>query len=344
MLMRHSLADTLKHYYITFAVTAVILLITLIAAGPAAVLPIITLAAIEMTFSFENAVINSQVLSHMAKIWQTVFLTVGIAVAVFGVRLVLPLVLVSTTTGHPVGTVLDQALHKPDIYAEHLHEAYPVIASFGGTFLLMVGLHFFSERKKVHWINKVEEPLSDFNQPWWVSIAGAVVAILASYLYFAPGQTRVLKAAVLGAVVFMAIRALTSVMTRQQEKSEKRHTHHSGLVWFLYLEVLDASFSFDGVIAAFAITKEVLLIAAGLGIGALYVRSITVHLLKQGTLAQYRYLVHGAHYAMTALAILLLISIRVDIPEAITGLLGLTIVGLSFVSSRRENRREAAKA
>ena len=75
---------------------------------------------------------------------------------------------------------------------------------------------------------------------------------------------------------------------------------------FLYLEVLDASFSFDGVIGAFAITNDIVLMALGLGIGAMYVRSLTVYLVRQGTLDDYVYLEHGAHYAIGALAVILL--------------------------------------
>ncbi|CAM5505348.1 hypothetical protein SALBM135S_04575 [Streptomyces alboniger] len=78
---------------------------------------------------------------------------------------------------------------------------------------------------------------------------------------------------------------------------------------FLYLEVLDASFSFDGVIGAFAVTNDIVLMALGLGIGAMYVRSLTVYLVRQGTLDDYVYLEHGAHYAIGALAVILLVTI-----------------------------------
>ena len=89
---------------------------------------------------------------------------------------------------------------------------------------------------------------------------------------------------------------------------------------FLYLEVLDASFSFDGVIGAFAITNDIVLMALGLGIGAMYVRSLTVYLVRQGTLDDYVYLEHGAHYAIGALAVILLVTIQYEINEVITGL------------------------
>ncbi len=328
----------LRHYYLAFAVTAIVLLVSGVLAGPDALLPIIALALIEMTFSFENAVLNSQVLGGMTKFWRTVFLTVGIAVAVFGVRLVLPLVMVSSTTNDSIGHVLQLALHEPEQYAEALHRAYPVIAAFGGVFLLMIGLRFFGEKKDVLWWNKVEAPLADFNQPWWVSIAGAILAVLFIYLFLARGDGRIVSAAIFGGITFMVIKFMSELLLRNQEKDLKSHrSHSSGFMQFVYLELLDASFSFDGVIAAFAITKDVLLIAAGLGIGAIYVRSMTMHLLEKGTLAQYRYLIHGAHYAILSLSVLLILSVRIHIPEILTGLLGLIIIGFSLQNSRNHN-------
>lgn len=337
----------LKHYYLAFIVTAVILLVSVFTSGPSALLPVIALALIEITFSFENAVLNSQVLGTMNKLWRTVFLTVGIAVAVFGVRLVLPLVMVSSTTGDSLRHVLNLALHNPDKYAEELHHAYPVIAAFGGVFLLMIGLRFFGERKEILWWNKVESKLADFNQPWWVSLGGAAVAVIFIWLFLSHGNKQIIVAAILGGVTFMVIKFISDLLLKSQSKqlknSKKQH-HSAGLIQFLYLELLDASFSFDGVIAAFAITKDVLLIAAGLGIGAIYVRSMTVHLLKKGTLAHYRYLIHGAHYAILSLSILLILSISIKIPELITGFLGLIIIAISVQSSRNYNKKDAAAA
>src|SRR5262249_23717551 len=88
-----------------------------------------------------------------------------------------------------------------------------------------------------------------------------------------------------------------------------------GLFTFLYLEVLDASFSFDGVVGAFAVTDMIFVIALGLGIGACYIRALTVYLVRKGTLAEYIYLEHGAHWAIGSLAILLFVTIRANIPD-----------------------------
>lgn len=332
----------IANYYFALTITGIIIIVTLIKGGIESVLPLLALAVIEITFSFENAVINSQVLSLLNKFWRTIFLTVGIAIAVFGVRLILPLVLVSSTTGLSVGHVLDLAMHDPDKYSHQLHQAYPIIASFGGVFLLMIGLRFFGEKKEVIWIDSLEARLAAFNQPWWITILGATVATSALYFIIAPGQANIVYAGLLGAMVFIIIKIIGTALVKSSLKNQAGSVKLVGMaafMQFMYLELLDASFSFDGVIAAFAITKSVLLISAGLGIGALFVRSITIHLLNHQTLEHYRYLIHGAHYAILSLAILLLISIRVTLPEAITGFIGLIIIGLSIQNSISYNRR-----
>jgi hypothetical protein len=108
---------------------------------------------------------------------------------------------------------------------------------------------------------------------------------------------------------------------------------------FLYLEVLDASFSFDGVVGAFAITNNLFIIMIGLGIGAMFVRSLTIMLVEKGTLSEFRYLEHGAFYAIGILAIIMFANTIFHIPEVITGLIGAAFIGLSLWSSIRYNQK-----
>ena len=103
--------------------------------------------------------------------------------------------------------------------------------------------------------------------------------------------------------------------------------------------MLDASFSFDGVVGAFAITDMIFVIALGLGIGACYIRALTVYLVRKGTLAEYVYLEHGAHWAIGALAVLLFVTIRVEGSRLVTGLIGVGFIGAALVSSIVRNRR-----
>lgn len=318
-----------------------VLIVASIYGGLSAVFPIMVLAILEITFSFENAVLNSQVLAKMNKIWQEVFLTVGIMIAVFGVRLLLPIVLVASTTNNTLREVLDLALHHPAEYAHSLELGYPTIAAFGGVFLLMIGLRFFGEDRKVKWLNSVEAPLGEFNQPWWVVAIGSSVAIGAIGFILAPGKPGPLIGAICGALSFIVIKGIGELLVHRKLDADENHisTGWHALTLFMYLELLDASFSFDGVVAAFVITKDIVLIASGLGIGALFVRSMTIHLLQRGTVNKFRYLLHGAHYAVFMLGILLLIGIKVHLPEIFTGTAGILIISVAIYSSYRHDKR-----
>src|SRR3989344_8149638 len=201
----------------------------------------------------------------------------------------------------------------------------------------MVGLRFFGEKRSVRWLNGLEAPLGEFNQPWWVSVVGALFAVSIIYTVLAPGDVKLALAGALGGATFLAVKLISQLLIGRESKSDHR-THRHGLSQFLYLELLDASFSFDSVIAAFAITKDIVLIIAGLAIGAVFVRSMTLQLLREGTLREYRYLVHGAHYAILALATLLLAGIKFDIPEAVAGVIGILIIATAFEASRRHNK------
>src|SRR5689334_10940546 len=126
------------------------------------------LMLVEITFSFDNAIINARVLATMSQFWQQMFITVGMLIAVFGMRLVFPIVLVMLTTGLGAGHVVDLALHNPEEYSKELERAHPLISAFGGMFLLMLGLAFFFDPgRNVRWIDVIERPLQRLGK-WWV--------------------------------------------------------------------------------------------------------------------------------------------------------------------------------
>lgn len=312
--------------------------------GPAAFFIALVLILVEITFSFENAIINAKVLATVSRFWQQIFITVGIFIAVIGMRLVFPILIVMITAGLPAGDVIGLALNEPEKYAHELHEAHIAIASFGGMFLLMLCLHFFFDTKrKIRWINVIEKPLQDMSR-WWLYTAVCVVVLsVISLLPWNPDQMETFKAGLVGIATYIIIHGLAELFTRRQEaKSASKgivvKTGIAGFMAFLYLEVLDASFSFDGVIGAFAVTKDVILIAIGLGIGALWVRSLTIFMVRRHVLHAYRYLEHGAHYTIGVLALVLLAGLFFDIPEVIAGVAGLIIVGLSIASSIAASR------
>ena len=116
-----------------------------LALGPFAALTTLVLIAIEIAFSFDNAVINAKVLARLSRLWQQLFLTIGMVFAIVGMRFVFPIVIVMVTANLPWSQVLDDALHHPETYSRHLESAHLAIAAFGGSFLLALTLYFWRQ-------------------------------------------------------------------------------------------------------------------------------------------------------------------------------------------------------
>lgn len=305
------------------------------------------LAVLEISLSFDNAVINATVLQRMNEFWRKMFMTAGMVIAVVGMRLVFPVVIVAATAGLGFGTVIDLILHHPQAYAHHLESAHPAIAAFGGMFLLMIFLDFLlDEGKRIHWIAVIEEPLSLGGRLKTLSSLLALVALLVvTGTWAGDHAATVLHAGIIGLVSYLAVRGFSELFESLGGIKDRPKGSGVALVGkaafflFLYLEVLDASFSFDGVVGAFAITSNVLTIMIGLGIGAYFVRELTLWLVKHDTLSEFIYLEHGAHYAVGALAVLLAVSLKYEIPDVVTGLVGVAFIGLSLASSVQERRK-----
>ena len=298
------------------------------------------LGILEVSLSFDNAVVNATVLEHMDPVWRRRFITWGIAIAVFGMRIVFPLVIVAIIAQIGPIAALVLAATDPDEYSRLLTSAHVSVSAFGGAFLAMVGLkHFFDKEKDVHWITMIEEPLTKLGRIEAVEL-GLVMLLLWGVGRALPEheQTAFLVAGMLGLVTYIAVDGVSAIL--DPEEAATGAATRSGAASFLYLEVLDASFSFDGVIGAFALSNNLFIIAIGLGIGAMFVRSLTIMLVNQGTLTEYRYLEHGAFYAIIALGVIMFLKTIMHIPEAITGLIGAAFIGLAFWDSVRHNRRQ----
>lgn len=312
-------------------------------AGTLAVLWIVVmLSVLEVSLSFDNAVVNAVVLGEMDEVWQRRFLTWGMVIAVFGMRIVFPLAIVAIAAGIGPMEALRISLTEPARYEAIVSSAHVGIAGFGGAFLAMVGLSFFFDGEKdVHWITWLERRLALIGDIKAAEIALLLVAIYGiSVLLPAEEALTFLGAGALGIVTFIAVEAIGTLLEmRDAAQKAAGQVVRSGLAGFIYLNVLDASFSFDGVIGAFALSNNMVVIALGLSIGAMFVRSLTILLVKQGTLAEYRYLEHGAFWAIIALAAIMLGSAYVEIPETVTGLIGAALIALSLWWSVRHNRK-----
>lgn len=344
-------AGTLSYFRWAFAVTAVGLLLTILLgwsttgtiSGTIGFFIVgLILAVLEISLSFDNAIVNANRLETMTEIWRKRFLTWGIIIAVFGMRIIFPLAVVSIAAKINPIAALELALVRPAAYAEIMHDAHLSIAAFGGAFLMMVGLHYFLDAgKEIHWLHHLEETLSRWAVLDGVQYALVLALVLGfSMLHQGEEQATFLFSALFGLVTYAGVKVLGQVLDRADQAADM--TRAGGLGAFLYLEVLDASFSFDGVIGAFALTQNLLLIAIGLGIGAMYVRSMTIMLVERQTLAEFRYLEHGAFWSILALSVVMFVQTLVHVPEIITGLAGAGLIGLAFLSSIRHNRRAPA--
>jgi hypothetical protein len=322
-------------------------LAVLLGMGVDAAVVTLILIAVEVAFSFDNAIINAKTLAKLSPRWQQAFLTVGMVIAVLGMRVIFPILIVSLSAHLSWSNVVDLALHHPHEYAHKLELAHPAIAAFGGGFLLMLALEFFiDDTRKVTWLKAIEKPLQQIAKIWVPGALSLVAVILVSLIPANHHQSTTLVAGILGIVTHTAIELIAHFFSAPEAaagKTVKQLTGVAALTTFLYLEILDASFSFDGVIGAFAVTSKVVLIAIGLGIGALWVRSLTVFMVRKGTLGEYIYLEHGAHYTVAVLAFVLLLSIFLTIPDVLAGLVGIGFIGASIVASRQAIQARRSK-
>lgn len=302
--------------------------------GPVALFTASLLVILEVTLSFDNAVVNARVLQKMSPLWQRRFLTWGIFIAVFLTRAVLPIFIVSASVALSPMLVASLALFDPSQYAKLLHDAEYIIASFGGMFLTMVGLkYFFDEEKETHWLHHIERHFARWGSVEALEIATALV-ILSGIAFFSPADsTSILFAGIIAIVLFIIVQGVANSFDVEAESVAA-----TGIALFVYLNVLDAAFSLDSVVGAFALSTSIPIIVVGLGIGAYFVRALTVYMVRSGTLGRIAYIEHGAHWAILGLAAAMFAGMFIDVPEPIVGLVGLLFVGGAYISSIRSAR------
>lgn len=306
--------------------------------GFGAIYTIIILIILEVSLSVDNAVVNAKILQNWGEKWKRRFLTWGMLIAVFGMRLFFPIIIVAIAIGTSPVDVLYIAIETPEKYSESLKSVHSEVMAFGGFFLLMVALSFFFDKnKEEHWIIFIEK---GFNKMKVVdNIEKIIPLIIILLLYLFIDEASVIISGISGIVLFLLINSLSSFI--DNDNGSNKVVMKEGIVSFIYLEVLDASFSFDGVIGSFAITNNIFIIMLGLGVGAFAVRAITIMLVDKGTIQEFKYLEHGAFWAILALSIIMIIStFSHSIPEWLTGIIGIVFILAALKSSVKHNKKE----
>ncbi len=297
------------------------------------------LAVLEVSLSFDNAIVNAVILKEMTPLWRHRFLTWGMIIAVFGMRLVFPLAIVAVMAEINPWQALMMAATQPDEYARVMLASHNQVSAFGGTFLLMVALHYFYDgEKETHWIKMLEKTSAYLGRKIEsIEIALALLILMALTSRLADGdQLPYLLAGMGGLITYVVVDGIGSFLEASDGTMKDMHKASAGM--FLYLEVLDASFSFDGVVGAFAITHNLFIIMIGLSIGAFFVRSLTIMFVEKEALTEFLYLEHGAFYAIGILATIMLTGPFLHIPEWITGMIGAVIIVTSFLWSLRARK------
>jgi hypothetical protein len=315
-----------------------------VGAGLSALFVATILAVLEVSLSFDNAIVNAVVLKQMTPVWRHRFLTWGMLIAVFGMRLIFPLLIVTVMANINPWAALVMAATQPDQYAQLMLSAHLQVSAFGGSFLMMVALkYFYDGTKDLHWIPWLEKftvYLGMKVEAIEVALTLVIILIIAHFLE-ASQALPFLTAGLGGLVTYVVVDGIGSWLEASDDAMKDMHKASAGM--FLYLEVLDASFSFDGVVGAFAITHNLFIIMIGLSIGAFFVRSLTIMFVEKETLTKFAYLEHGAFYAIGMLASIMLTDPFLHIPEWVTGLSGGVVIVLSLLWSLYRAPKESAE-
>ncbi|MEO1927180.1 MAG: DUF475 domain-containing protein [Nautiliaceae bacterium] len=321
----------MRYFYASFIIAVIGLGLAFLIGGFSAVYLTAILAVLEISLSFDNAVVNAKILKSMDEVWVKRFLTWGMVVAVFGMRFIFPILIVAIAANLGIVETVEIAIKEPLKYHEILVHSEKLIYAFGGAFLWLVFSDFLFEDKEVRWIKPIEKYAEKLGRVNNISlIVATLIGIIVTY---DAKSYEIAIAYFFGMLTYSILNGINEAFAIEGAKN--------GLVGFLYLEMLDASFSFDGVIGAFAITPNIWLIMIGLGIGAMFVRSLTIWIVKKGVLDEYKYLEHGAHYAIGVLAVIMLLKIFMHIGEELTGTLGLALLIIAFLHSKIENAKQS---
>ncbi|MDD5142001.1 DUF475 domain-containing protein [Methanoregula sp.] len=291
------------------------------------VLIVAGLCLFETITSIDNAIINAEVLSTMSERAKRWFLLWGLIIAVFAVRGLLPWLIVwlSSPALGPVGAFMATFSSDPAVIAA-IEESAPMLLMFGGTFLIFLFFHWlFLEHKN---FGLRGERFFVRQGVWFFAV---VSILLTGLVWFALGKSTMLAfGAVVGSTAFFIVHGFRQ--NAEQAEQKMLHGDMSDVSKIFYLEVIDATFSIDGVIGAFAFTMAVPLILLGNGLGAFVVRELTVRNVEN--IKKYLYLKNGAMYSIFFLGcIMIMDSFGVHIPFWVSPAITFGIVGFFYVKS-----------
>ncbi|MEF3191042.1 MAG: DUF475 domain-containing protein [Campylobacterales bacterium] len=352
--MSASAKPILSYFTSFFWVWAVATALLYLYGGLFAVYQGTVLSVLELSLSFDNAVVNALILSTMALIWRKRFLLWGMIIAVFGVRFIFPIMIVYFSTDLSFFASFELAINNPKEYERLIGEAHHTIMSFGGMFLFMLFVKFlFDEEKELHWIAIIEKYTSRMAKIGDLRMI-TILALMLAIAYAAPSivpingheikvdKAEILAPMLIGMIIFYAIEFLKGWMEKTKEEKFEGHGSEiatGGFVSFIYLELIDMSFSLDGVLGAFAVTQNVVIIMLGLGIGAMAVRSLTLYMVDREVTSKYVYLEHGAMWSIGFLSLSMIIQIFVHLPEAVVTTIAIVPITLAFIHSIYRNRQ-----
>lgn len=294
-----------------------------------AIITILGLALFETISSVDNAIINAEVLSTMGARARRWFLTWGMLVAVFLVRGLLPFFVIwGFNPTLSVWQVLSAAWSSDPLVQESIHKSAPILLMAGGVFLVFLFLHWlFLEDKKMG-LPRAERFFMS-QGVWFYAVVSILLAVIS---WFALKQNNLMA---FGAVVGSTLFFITHGFKQNAEEQEKRllGSARSDISKLFFLEIIDTTFSIDGVLGAFAFTLSVPLILIGNGLGALLVRQITISNIER--IKKYVYLKNGAMYSILILGIIMMMhSFGFKIPEYISPLSTFIIIGFFFWKSK----------
>jgi len=292
---------------------------------------IIGLVIFEVVSSVDNAVVNAHVLKMMSVRWRKIFLFWGIITAVFIVRGLLPLVVVWLSVPE-IGFLgaFRSMFEKSSQIANLLKAREGIILIGAGVFLLLIYLHWlFLEKKDPYFIpDKLVKPHFGI---WFFAFAAIVLVLL---LYLAKFSPFLMLSAAVGYAIFFIMYGFREQAAQQEERMMGQNSYLSDFSKLLYLEVLDASFSVDGVLGAFAFTTFIPFILIGNGIGALIVRELTIKGIDK--VEKYRWLKNGAMTSIGVLGAFMIVkSFGIYIPHYLPTLTTVFFVGLTFFKSHQ---------